>query len=84
MAKKPVIEVGERVPRSLKFGIIVAVALFWAQFIRSGMAELYHNYFNSQSELVIDLIFAVIATLIGWALLMTYPKLRAVLRKIKI
>ena len=84
MVKKPVIELGERVPRSLKFGIIVAVALFWAQFLRGLMAETFYYYFNEQSALLVDFIVAVIATIVGWLILAAYPKIRSKLSRVKV
>ncbi len=84
MVKKPVVEVGERVPRSLKFGIIVAVALFWAQFLRTVMTETLYYYFNAQAVAVVDFIIAFIATIVGWLIFAAYPKIRSKLRRVKV
>jgi len=84
MAKKPVIEVGETVPRSLKFGIIVAVALLWAQFFRGGLVDFLEIHFGGHSDTTVDLIVAMTASIIGWLILITYPKIRSRLRKVKI
>ncbi len=84
MVKKPVVEVGERVPRSLKFGIIVAIALFWAQFLRTVMAETLHYYFNAEAVALVDFVIALVATVAGWLILVAYPKIRVRLSRIKI
>ena len=84
MVKKPIVEVGERVPKTFKFGIIVAVALLWAQFFKGLLVELLEVNFNSHSEIAVDLIVAVIATLVGWLILMTYTKIKSRLRKVKV
>ena len=84
MAKKPVIEVGETVPRSLKFGIIVAVALLWAQFFRGILVDLLEVYFGNHSEATVDFIVALIASMIGWLILLTYPRIRSKLRRVKV
>lgn len=84
MAKKPVIEVGETVPRSLKFGIIVAVALLWTQFFREGLVDFLENYFGGHSDTTVDFIVAMIASIVGWLILITYPKIRSRLRRVKI
>ncbi len=84
MAKKPLVEVGEKVPRTLKFGIIVAVALLWAQFFRGILVDILELYFNSHSETTVDLIIALTATVVGWLILVAYPKIRSKLMQIKI
>ena len=83
-AKKAVIEVGEVVPRSLKFGIIVAIALFWAQFIRQILVDFLGYYFEISSSWLVDFILAVMATILGLLILETYRKITSRLRKVKI
>jgi len=82
MAKKAVVEVGEVVPRSLKFGIIVAIAIFWAQFLRQLLMEMVGAYLVFPS--LIDFIFAVLATILGLLILETYRKITSRLRKVKV
>ncbi|MBD3398235.1 hypothetical protein GF412_03510 [Candidatus Micrarchaeota archaeon] len=84
MRKKPIVEVGEKVPRSLKFGIIVAVAIFWADFLRSLLAERLSELFIPYSEAMVDLSIAIIVTTIGLVILATYPKIRNMMKKLKI
>ena len=82
MVKKPVIELGEIVPRSLKFGIIVAIAIFWAQFLRQILLEFLGAYLVSPS--LIDFVLAVLATVLGLLILETYRKITSKLKKVKI
>ncbi len=82
MVKKPVIEFGELVPRSLKFGIIVAIALFWAQFLRQILLETIGHYFASPS--LVDFILAVSATILGLLILETYRKITSRLKRVKV
>lgn len=82
MAKKPVVEVGEVVPRSLKFAIIVAIALFWAQFFRQMLLEIMGSYFVSPS--LVDFILAVSATILGLLILETYRKITSRLKRVKV
>jgi len=82
--KKRVVEVGEVVPRSLKFGIIVAIALFWAQFLREILIEFLDCYFEISSVSLVDFILAVMATILGIAILETYRKITSKLRKVKV
>jgi len=82
--KKPVVEVGEVVPRSLKFGIIVAIALFWAQFLREILVEFVDYYFEISSAWLVDFILALTATILGLLILETYRKITSRLRKVKV
>ena len=84
MAKKAVVEVGEVVPRSLKFGIIVAIALFWAQFLREILVEFVDYYFEISSAWLVDFILALTATILGLLILETYRKITSRLRKVKV
>jgi len=84
MAKKPVIEVGEVVPRSLKFGIIVAIVIFWAQFLRGILIDFLGYYFDITSAWLVDLILAIMATILGLLILETYRKITSKLRKVKV
>lgn len=82
--KKTVADIGYQVPSNLKFGIVVAIALFWADFLRtliqSGMI-----YFGVESSpLLANLILAIIATLVGIAVLEGYKKIVKVFTRIEV
>lgn len=83
MAKKPVVEVGETVPRSLKFAIIVAVAIFWAAFFRTILIDIFSAYYI-ESPIAVDFTLAVIATIVGYIILLTYRKILSKLRKVRV
>ncbi|MDD2655479.1 MAG: hypothetical protein PHQ80_02320 [Candidatus ainarchaeum sp.] len=83
MARKPVVELGEEAPRSLKFGIIVTIAIFWAAFIRTALNEFFVPYLGV-SIAVSDLIIAVLATVIGYLILHGYRKIYYRLKKTKL
>lgn len=83
MAKKAIIEVGETVPRSLKFGIIVAIVLFWVQFIRTFLAEYFLPLFED-GMLLADFLMALSATVLGIVFLVAYRKILYKLKKVKV
>ena len=81
--KKPITEIGSAVPANFKFGVIVAIALFWAELFRSILEALFSPLAISGPVLA-DLLVAVIATAIGYLVLLGYRKIRARLQKVKI
>jgi len=82
--KKPIVDVGGQVPRSLKFGIIVAVAILWAQFFRSWLTEHFMNVFDVESMVRVDFSVAVFATVIGSIILVAYRKILNRMKKVKV
>ena len=82
--KKSIVEIGGQVPRSLKFGIIVAVALLWAQFLRSGLTEFFVGVFEVDSAVRVDFSVAVFGTVIGYILLVAYRKTMNGIKKVKV
>jgi hypothetical protein len=79
--KGPITEIGQQVPSNLKFGIIVLVATFWAQFMRSLLNELF-SLVNITAPVVSDLIVAVAATFIAFLVLESYRRIKAKLKKV--
>ena len=74
-AKKEILDVGGGVPSSLKFGIIVTVALFWVQFLRSIFTDVL-SLLNFSSNILVDFIMALIVTFLGYLVLFSYRKIR--------
>ena len=81
--KRPITEVDSTVPANFKFGIIVAIAIFWAQFIRSLLESLF-SFMGISGQIVADLFTAVLATLLGYIVLLSYRKIRTWLEKVKL
>ena len=82
--KKTIMEVGEGVPRSLKFGIIVAIAILWAQFLRGLLVGLLGDVLASHSVVLVDFSVALIATVIGYLILVVYRKMMNGMKKVKV
>lgn len=83
MVKKSVNELGKSVPSSLKFGIIVTIAILWADFIKVVTENWIATYFGGGSGIP-ELILAVSATAIAYSILISYRKITYALGKIKI
>ena len=81
--KKPITEIGQVVPSNFKFGIIVAIALFWAEFVRSILNSIF-SWVSIGMPIVSDLILAIIATALGYFVLVSYRKIRSRLQKVKV
>lgn len=81
---KPIIEVGETVPGNLKFGIIVAVALFWAEFFRALLEDLFKGVLAPYPIATADFFTAILASVLGYAILLFYRKITWRLKKVKV
>lgn len=80
---KAITEIGKVVPGSFKFGLIVAVAMFWADFLRSLLNGIF-SLANVTTPIVTDLILAVCATALGYLILISYQKIKSRLEKVKL
>ena len=82
MAKKAVTEIGATVPQNLKFGLIVTMAIFWADVLRSALRDIFDlSAFDSATS--VNLILAILATLIVFLVLLTYRRIVSNLKKIR-
>lgn len=82
--KKPIVDVGQAVPKNLKFAMIVTVAVFWAEFLRSFLREIFRWVAGTQMEIAVNFIVAVAATVIAYLVLLFYRKIVPRLKKIKV
>jgi hypothetical protein len=80
--KKSITEIGQGVPSNFKFGLIVAVALFWADFVRSILNSIF-SLINISMPIVTNLILAITATVLGYFVLIGYRKIKSRLQKIR-
>ena len=81
--RKAITEIGQVVPSNFKFGLIVAVALFWADFVRSILNGIF-SLANINMPIVTDFILAIAATALGYLVLISYRRIRSRLQKVKI
>jgi hypothetical protein len=70
-------------PSNFKFGIIVAIAIFWAEFLQSLLSGLLSEM-TSAGPILASLITAIIASLLGYFVLVSYRKLRMRIKKVKV
>ncbi|MFP4115874.1 MAG: hypothetical protein ACLFTQ_01545 [Candidatus Aenigmatarchaeota archaeon] len=82
--EKPIVDVGRTVPKNLKFAVIVTVAVFWAEFLRTALQGSFALLFGASMQIVVDFIVAVAATVIAYLFLLTYRKIIPKLKKLKV
>lgn len=82
--KKPIVEIAEYVPNNLKFGVIVAIALFWAEFLRTLLRDIFVDMFAANSDTMVNFILAIMATIIGVTVFHSYRRLLRRMKKIKV
>ena len=81
--KKSIVEIGHDVPANFKFGIIVAIALFWADFVRSLLSSIF-SFINITTPVVANFILAIAVTILGYIVLISYRRIKSQLQKIKV
>ncbi len=70
----------ERVPANLRFGIVVAVAIFWSDVVRRVFSWAFSFLPVTTSETISAIILAVLATFAAIALFITWPEIEAYLK----
>ncbi len=81
--KKPITEIGQTVPSNFKFGIIVAVALFWTEFVRSLLNSLF-GLVHISLPFLTDFLLAVVVTVLAFFVLMAYRRIKARLKRLTV
>ena len=81
---KSAVDLGKQMPSNLKFGIIIAITIFWASFLRSVLNNIFSKIIETTSPILSDFIIASVATVIGYILLIGYRKIWCALKKIRI
>ena len=79
---KESLDIGSGVPSSLKFGIIVSVALFWVQLLRSIFNDIL-ALLNFSLNILVDFIIALIVTFLGYLILLSHRRIEARLIKME-
>ena len=77
-------EIGKGVPKNLKFGVIVAVALFWAEFLKTFFNTFWTQVFIIQNPLFSDFFMAIIVTVAGYFVLVSWRKIKRMLWKLEV
>lgn len=81
--KKRVTDIGNNVPSNFKFGVIVAIALFWTDFLKSVISLILKTPEHTYVNVLVDLLIAVIITVAGVLVLYFYRKIYSWLKKVK-
>lgn len=77
-------DIGMQVPSNLKFGVLVAIALFWADFLRVGFSELFLYYMGEEAPLMVNFLMAVLVTFLGIMVLEGYKRIKRWLAQLQI
>ncbi len=81
--RKSITEIAQGVPTNLKFGLIVAVAMFWADLVRSLLNELFFLA-DINLPFVTDLLLAIVVTALAYLVMVTYSRIKSRLQKLKL
>ncbi|MBD3263025.1 hypothetical protein GF374_01445 [Candidatus Woesearchaeota archaeon] len=81
--RKSISKIGKVVPQNLRFAILVAIAIFWADVIRVFLNDFVVSNFID-TKLLGTFIVAIIATVAGYFVLISWRKITNYLKKIKI
>lgn len=81
-ANAPVSEIGKGVPKNLRFGLIVAVAIFWAEALRTLLKN--YVFVGLEAELAVDLSMAVIVAFAAYIVFIAWRRIDRFLDKTKI
>lgn len=84
IVKKKLTEIGETAPSGFKFAVIVAVALIWAEFVRSLLKFYIDPFLLSTGDAIRDFVVAIIATAIAFVVLAFYRKIKHKVAKVKV
>jgi hypothetical protein len=81
--KRPITEIGRTVPGNFKFGIIVTIAVLWAQFLKALLDTLL-SFMGVSGPILSNFLIAGLVSVAGYLMLMDYRKIRFRLKKIKV
>ena len=84
MVNRNVSAIGKDVPKNLKFGIIVMVAIFWVEVLKTFSNMFLMNIIFAENPLLSDISIALIVTLAGYIVLIGWGKIKYFLNKVKI
>lgn len=81
---KTAADIGSQVPSNLKFGVLVAIALFWADFLKVFFSDVVQYVFGEKSPLLSTFLMALLATVLGVLVLEGYRQIRAFLERVRV
>ena len=88
--RKKLVDVGETVPGTFKFGLIVAVAVIWLEFVKTLVSIIFeHLHPTTLSQIwtwpaIRDFVIAAVVTMIAYTVLLFYRKIRNRVAKVKV
>ena len=82
--RKALTRIGHNVPANLKFALLVAVVIFWVDFIRSALDVALYEMFHTETQVYVNLLIALIMTVLAYLFLEAFTRIRNYLEKIKL
>jgi len=81
--RKAITDIGSQVPSNFKFGVIVAIAIFWADLLRSILNQAFSSL-NVSAPILSNFVIAVIATVIAYVVMLSYRKIQSRLKRLRL
>lgn len=81
--KKNLTEIAKGVPQNFKFGLIVAVAIFWTEFIKDVISYYTNAVEGANSVILVSFVTALIFTVFVFLVLRFYVPIKNLIKKIK-
>ena len=82
--KVEISEIAQKIPQNARFGMVIAVAIFWVAVIQTGFMELFQYFDIPLSTFVSEFIIAVIITAIVYAVFKSWTKIARRVGKVKV
>jgi len=81
--KKSLSEIAKGVPSNFQFGLVVAIAIFWTEFIKDVITYFTNSLENPGSVILVSFLTAFIFTVFALLVLRFYVPIRELFKKIK-
>lgn len=81
--KKNISEIAKAVPSNFQFGLVVAIAIFWTEFIKDLITYFTNKLENTVSIILVSFLTALIFTIFALLVLRFYVPIKNLLKKIK-
>jgi hypothetical protein len=80
----PISEIGKGVPKNLKFAMLITLVIFWAEAIRTFLDLVFNMTFQTDNPLFLDVVMALIVSIIIYLVFIGWRKIGIFLEKIKL
>lgn len=81
---RPISAIGKKVPRNLRFGIIVAVAIFWAEVLKTFFNIYIAQQYFKGDPLIADIFIAISITIIAYLVFAAWHRIDKFLERTRV